>query len=157
MDICRHLDCKGALMDNWVIEIQLFMIRRHTYRSAELSYMNPGWCDCTQNTVHFCFRPKNARYLTFLCLFPIAVFHQTWAVLHLMYTCCHILYCHKHSSMLFYLPMPIHCAVMPNALLSYTRPHFSTGQKGCFAVFLSMIMHRIHKSDKPQCKQLRGC
>lgn len=53
---------------------------------------------------------------------------------------CHILYCHRHSLMLLYLPMPIHCAVMPNALLSYVSPRLSAAQKGCFALHC-MVWH----------------
>lgn len=56
--------------------------------------------------------------------FPVPVSRHMWAFFCTYYdvvnwhvVVCHILYCHKHSLMLFYLPMPIHCAVMPNALL----------------------------------------
>lgn len=61
---------------------------------------------------------------------------------------CHILYCHEHSLMLFYLPMPIHRAVMPNALLSYMRPNEAAGRNAALLSAVNLHDHAQNPLEK---------
>lgn len=120
-------------------------------------------CDWTQNVCLVLVWFQNAAYVTFFFLtaayFLFVVPRGLFVALAVSRSgACHILYCHRHSLMLLYLPMPIHCAVMPNALLSYVSPRLSTAQKGCFALSC-MAWHDqaqgLLEREMLQCKALQ--